>query len=215
MGLDTAVRKLQPPWRRRRTPRYVDVARAAASRLYTQVSRRALEPDGFEKLPAPTPLERLAQPKRQWKPSHQAEEQPARGRKRRTRRNRKPSVNTRTAQGREHAGRGPAGASVAATAAAVVLALGYLLVDRFWLSRTSVSRSTPAAAWNAAAAGGAQRAVAEQSIAVLPFVDMSEGKDSEYFSDGLSEELIERLEDVGLRVMAYSSYYWGKPRKLQ
>jgi len=31
------------------------------------------------------------------------------------------------------------------------------------------------------------------SVAILPFVDMSEKKDQEYFSDGLSEELIELL----------------------
>src|SRR5438046_3002946 len=32
-------------------------------------------------------------------------------------------------------------------------------------------------------------AIPEKSIAVLPFVDMSSGKDQEYFSDGISEEL--------------------------
>ena len=31
------------------------------------------------------------------------------------------------------------------------------------------------------------------SIAVLPFVDMSEKKDQEYFSDGLTDELITHL----------------------
>ncbi len=33
--------------------------------------------------------------------------------------------------------------------------------------------------------------IPEKSIAVLPFVDMSEKKDQEYFSDGLSEELLD------------------------
>src|SRR6202007_2434985 len=33
----------------------------------------------------------------------------------------------------------------------------------------------------------------DNSIAVLPFADMSEKHDQEYFSDGLSEELIDRL----------------------
>src|SRR6476660_1547028 len=32
--------------------------------------------------------------------------------------------------------------------------------------------------------------IPEKSIAVLPFVDMSAGKDQEYFSDGISEELL-------------------------
>jgi len=29
---------------------------------------------------------------------------------------------------------------------------------------------------------------ADKSIAVLPFLDMSEGKDQEYFADGMAEE---------------------------
>jgi len=40
---------------------------------------------------------------------------------------------------------------------------------------------------------GAVGAAPERSIAVLPFTDMSEKKDQEYFSDGLSEELIDLL----------------------
>jgi adenylate cyclase len=39
------------------------------------------------------------------------------------------------------------------------------------------------------------------SIAVLPLVDMSPGKDQEYFADGLAEELLNLLAKVpGLRV---------------
>ncbi len=53
----------------------------------------------------------------------------------------------------------------------------------------------------------------EKSIAVLPFVDMSEKKDEEYFSDGLTEELIDQLSHgESLRVIARTStfYYKGK-----
>jgi eukaryotic-like serine/threonine-protein kinase len=35
------------------------------------------------------------------------------------------------------------------------------------------------------------------SIAVLPFADMSPGKDQEYFSDGLGEEIISTLAHAG------------------
>jgi TolB-like protein len=46
------------------------------------------------------------------------------------------------------------------------------------------------------------------SIAVLPFEDMSEGGDKEYFSDGLSEELIDVLVRVGgLQVAARTSSF--------
>ena len=48
----------------------------------------------------------------------------------------------------------------------------------------------------------------EKSVAVLPFVDMSEKKDQEYFSDGLSEELIDLLAQVqDLRVPARTSSF--------
>src|SRR5215469_11065355 len=46
------------------------------------------------------------------------------------------------------------------------------------------------------------------SIAVLPFTDLSVGKDQEYFSDGLAEELINYLAKVpGVRVVARSSSF--------
>lgn len=46
------------------------------------------------------------------------------------------------------------------------------------------------------------------SIAVLPFVDMSEAGDQAYFSDGLSEELLDGLAKVdGLRVAARTSSF--------
>ena len=46
------------------------------------------------------------------------------------------------------------------------------------------------------------------SIAVLPFADLSPGKDQEYFSDGLSEQLINDLAKVsGLKVAGRSSAF--------
>jgi serine/threonine protein kinase len=51
------------------------------------------------------------------------------------------------------------------------------------------------------------------SIVVLPFVDMSEKKDQDYFSDGLSEELIELLgRTPGLRVIPRTSSFYFKGR---
>ena len=48
----------------------------------------------------------------------------------------------------------------------------------------------------------------DKSIAVLPFVDMSEKKDQEYLSDGLSEELIDRLSHSSdLKVIARTSSF--------
>ncbi len=54
-------------------------------------------------------------------------------------------------------------------------------------------------------------APSQRSVAVLPFVDLSEKKDQEYFSDGLSEELIERLAQTpDLRVIARTSSFQFK-----
>ncbi len=56
--------------------------------------------------------------------------------------------------------------------------------------------------------------VNEKSVAVLPFIDMSEKKDQEYFSDGLSEELIDMLAKVPeLRVPARTSSFYFKGKQ--
>ncbi|HEY4272672.1 MAG TPA: protein kinase [Candidatus Udaeobacter sp.] len=48
----------------------------------------------------------------------------------------------------------------------------------------------------------------EKSIAVLPFLDLSETKDQEYFCDGISEEILAALAKVeGLRVVARTSSF--------
>ena len=48
----------------------------------------------------------------------------------------------------------------------------------------------------------------EKSIAVLPFLDLSEAKDQEYFCDGMSEEIIGALAKVeSLRVVARASSF--------
>jgi adenylate cyclase len=59
---------------------------------------------------------------------------------------------------------------------------------------------------------------ATHSIVVLPFLDMSEKRDQEYFSDGLSEELIDLLGKThGLRVIPRTSsfYFKGKAETLE
>src|SRR5262249_36517954 len=47
-----------------------------------------------------------------------------------------------------------------------------------------------------------------KSIAVLPFVDLSEAKDQEYFCDGISEEVLHALAKIdGLRVVGRTSSF--------
>ncbi|UCC11818.1 MAG: protein kinase [candidate division WOR-3 bacterium] len=53
------------------------------------------------------------------------------------------------------------------------------------------------------------------SIAVLPFLDMSPGKDQEYFCDGMAEELINSLTHIkDLRVVARTSAFSFKGKNL-
>ncbi len=71
-----------------------------------------------------------------------------------------------------------------------------------------------------AASGAAAAAIArppEKSIAVLPFADMSEKRDQEYFSDAMAEEIIDRLVKVPeLYVPARTSsfYFKGKSTRI-
>ena len=58
----------------------------------------------------------------------------------------------------------------------------------------------------------------KNAIAVLPFVNLSSDQENEYFSDGLTEELINALTKVeGLRVVAWSSAFQlkGKARDIR
>lgn len=91
---------------------------------------------------------------------------------------------------------------LAAGLAGVLVTIVALLADKYWLTKrdTAEQRPTPVA-----------NIVNDKSIAVLPFIDMSEKKDQEYFSDGLSEELIDLLVKVpDLRVPARTSSFYFK-----
>src|SRR6266853_880797 len=57
-------------------------------------------------------------------------------------------------------------------------------------------------------AGAARTELPAKSIAVLPFVDLSQAKDQEYFCDGISEEILHTLAKVdGLRVAGRTSSF--------
>jgi adenylate cyclase len=95
-------------------------------------------------------------------------------------------------------------------ALALLLVGGYVALDKLFLSKPGAPPATPIAPAKAAATNAAP----EKSIAVLPFVDMSEKKDQEYFSDGLSEELIDLLAKTsGLEVIARTSSFYFKGKQ--
>jgi TolB-like protein len=100
-------------------------------------------------------------------------------------------------------------------AAAVAVIVTYVVVEKFWLSRQVVEKTPIASA--VAVNAPVSPVISEKSIAVLPFLDMSEKHDQEYFSDGLAEELLDLLSKTpGLRVIARTSsfYFKGKQASL-
>ncbi|MGB9476609.1 MAG: protein kinase [Candidatus Udaeobacter sp.] len=55
----------------------------------------------------------------------------------------------------------------------------------------------------------------EKSIAVLPFLDLSQAKDQEYFCDGMSEEILHALAKIdGLRVVGRTSSFSFKGKNV-
>jgi TolB-like protein/tetratricopeptide (TPR) repeat protein len=84
---------------------------------------------------------------------------------------------------------------VAAAVVVVVLAVGGALAVRFWPSK----QGGPAPVVTA---------ISDKSIAVLPFADLSEKHDQEYFADGVTEEVLDRLANVpGLRLIGRASSF--------
>jgi len=104
----------------------------------------------------------------------------------------------------------------------LVLALGYFVYDKFL---TPAPDSSPGAT-SLTGASAEQTAgpvpspapnTGEKSVAVLPFVNMSDDAENEYFSDGISEELLNVLVRVkGLRVPSRTSSFTfkGSDKKL-
>jgi len=97
----------------------------------------------------------------------------------------------------------------------LALALGYFAFDKFVLSD-----SREATIVEQARQEGRSEALVEsygdKSIAVLPFLNMSADQEQEYFSDGLSEELLNLLSKIPeLRVISRSSAFSFKGKDLE
>lgn len=114
--------------------------------------------------------------------------------------------------------------TVIVVASVVGLSVAGLVADRLWLSsRRAASTPGPTvAAQTTPTAGAAVRVVPpgptaftppEHSVAVLPFTNMSGDPKQDYFSDGLSEELLNALASIrGLQVAARTSSFSFKDK---
>jgi adenylate cyclase len=101
--------------------------------------------------------------------------------------------------------------------AALVLALSYFVIDKvvFNSGRDTAGTSTADQVAQQQPAE-IESAKADNSIAVLPFVNMSSDEEQEYFSDGLSEELLNLLAGIPeLKVAARTSSFSFKDKDLE
>jgi adenylate cyclase len=88
------------------------------------------------------------------------------------------------------------------------VAIAGIVAYRAWQSAhgTAVISAPVTLAAQATALAGS--AISEKSVAVLPFVDLSENHDQGYFADGMAEELIDLLAKTqGLHVIARTSSF--------
>jgi len=89
----------------------------------------------------------------------------------------------------------------------LVLALGYFIFDEY-RDQVGSPITVPATSVEVQAEPEAEPAPTDPSIAVLPFTDMSPDQDQGYFSDGISEELLNLLVGVdGLKVASRTSSF--------
>ena len=92
--------------------------------------------------------------------------------------------------------------AIAIALAVAAVGLAYVLANKLWLSKHIASEQPTTSATNV---------VSDKSIAVLPFTDMSEKKDQEYFADGMAEEILDVLAKIpGLSVIGRTSSFQFK-----
>ncbi|MDX1572186.1 MAG: hypothetical protein R3200_17010, partial [Xanthomonadales bacterium] len=105
----------------------------------------------------------------------------------------------------------------------LIAAVGFVMLDRFVFEQAATHsgpvavetrlpalppEGSPAPVTTELEAPAPEATIDEQSVAVLPFINMSPDPDNEYFSDGLSETLLHMLAQInGLKVAARTSSF--------
>jgi len=90
--------------------------------------------------------------------------------------------------------------------AVAAVSFAYVLINKLWQSKPVAPEQAKLVATNV---------VSGKSIAVLPFLDLSEKRDQEYFADGIAEEVLDRLAKVpGLKVVGRTSSFQFKGKNI-
>jgi TolB-like protein/Flp pilus assembly protein TadD len=94
----------------------------------------------------------------------------------------------------------------------VIVVAAVFSIGLFFIGRYSARNTTPRSASEQLRRDGPSEAATAslpaKSIAVLPFVDLSQAHDQDYFCDGISEEILDALAKIeGLRVVARTSSF--------
>jgi serine/threonine-protein kinase len=110
----------------------------------------------------------------------------------------KASFSATVARGAPVASRKSSLLKAACVAVALAAIAAYVIVERPWVAKSAAFAPPP------------------HSIAVLPFVNMSGDKEQEYFSDGLTEELLNSLTEINdLQVAARTSAFSFKGKDVK
>lgn len=128
-----------------------------------------------------------------------------------------PGAQTEKSPGSRSAPPGRLKISLIALAALVVVAAGFVLIQRTRTSESSVplAPAAPPAPAVPSPVSAPGFSPPKHSIAVLPFLNMSGDASQEYFSDGLTEELLNSLTTIpDLHVAARTSSWFFKGKEV-
>ena len=126
-----------------------------------------------------------------------------------------PEVKIQPTQTSGRSSRRPLSSRLLVSLVVLALALGYIAFDKFVLDPVEVEQLAQSARQEGHAVARSE-SPDDKSIAVLPFVNMSSDEEQEYFSDGLSEELLNLLAKIPeLHVAARTSSFSFKGKNLE
>jgi len=127
-----------------------------------------------------------------------------------------PEVKLQSAQTSSHSFRQGLSPRFLVSLVVLALTLGYIAFDKFVLGPVEDVQIAQSARQEGYTATQTESPQYDHSIAVLPFVNMSSDEEQEYFSDGLSEELLHLLAKIPeLHVAARTSSFSFKGKDLE